>query len=198
MSDHDLSPVEREAAEELLAQVDLVQSQVRWSLLASNWWFFLLWGAIVLGSVVHTLFLGGDTGPYWIVAGPLGAIVSFFFGLRTGYDVGPVQSAWPYVGIAAAIFAGTWGSSVLLSGTAAITGVFVSLAIGFSLFSLLDRQTGPVTVFVVLIMLAVALSLRVDDAMTLYLMNSIAFGMAFVSMGLSLGVGRPMRAGGRR
>lgn len=193
-----MNPIDRDAAEELLAQVDLVQSQVRWSMLASNWWFFLLWGGIVLGSVVYTLFLDGDTGPYWIVAGPLGALVSFVFGLRSGYEVGPVASAWPYVAIAAGIFVGTWGSSVLFSGAAAITGVFVTLAVGFSLFSLLDRQYGPVTVFVVLIVLAIGLPFRIEDTMTLYLMDSVAFGMAFVSMGLSVRVGRRTHIGARR
>lgn len=196
MMTDNLDPHGAAEAEELLAQVDLVQSQVRWSMLANNWWFFLLWGVIVLGSIVPGLFFEPNTGGYWIVAGPLGAAISFVIGYRTGYDVGRVASPWPYVGIAAAIFAGTWGSSLLLSDGAAITGVFVSLAVGFSLFSMLDRQYGPVAVFGVLIALAVTLALRIDDVASLYLMDAIAFGMAFVSLGLGLRVGRP--AGVRR
>lgn len=189
---NDIDPAD---AQELLAQVDLVQSQIRWSLLSSNWWLFLLWGAIILGSLIPSLFLETDNGWYWIVAGPLGALLSFAIGFRMSHEVGTTLSGWPYVLTGLAIFAGTWGSSLLLTDGAAITGVFVSLALGFSVFAFLDRQYGPISIFGFLIALSFALLTEIDEPLFLYSVNAVAYGMAFVALGLGLRVGRPMLPG---
>lgn len=193
-SRHQLDP---DDVQELLAQVGLVQSQVRWSLLSGNWWLFLLWGIIILGSLVPSLFLETDNGWYWIVVGPLGALLSFGIGYRVSHKIGTTASGWPYVLTGLAIFAGTWGSSILLSDRAAITGVFISLALGFSVFALLDRQYGPISIFLFLIVLSVALFTEIDESLFLYSVNAVAFGMAFVALGLGLRVGRPKVVGRR-
>lgn len=189
--------IDPDHAQEMLAQVELVQSQVRWSLLSSNWWLFLLWGCIILGSLVPSLFLETDNGWYWIVAGPLGALASFAVGFRLSHEVGTTLSGRPYVLTGLAIFAGTWGSSILLTGRAAITGVFISLALGFSMFAWLDRQYGPISIFVVLIVLSLTFATEIEDPVFLYSVNAVAFGMAFVSLGLGLRVGRPKLFGRR-
>ena len=191
MTSDDRTEFDPEQVHEMLAQVELVQSQVRWSLLSSNWWLFLLWGTIVLGSIYPVLFLDIDTGWYWIVAGPLGAIASYAVGYRVSHDIGTTLSSWPYVVTGLAIFVGTFGTSALFTGAAAVTGVFVSLALGFSVFALLDRQYGAVSIFGVTVVLAFALATEVSDVVILYSMNAVAFGMALVALGLGLRVGRP-------
>ncbi len=200
MPSDDQTQFDPDQAQEMLAQVELVQSQVRWSLLSGNWWLFLLWGVIVLGSVYPILFLDLDTGWYWIVAGPLGAVASYAVGYRVSHDIGTTLSSWPYVVTGVAIFVGTFGTSAMFTGTAAVTGVFVSLAVGFSVFALLDRQYGAVSIFVVTIALAFALATEISDVIVLYTINAVAFGMALVALGLGLRVGRPsgaVRGGGR-
>ena len=188
--------IDPDDAQEMLAQVDLVQSQVRWSLLSSNWWLFLLWGIVVLGSTYPVLFLDIDTGWYWIIAGPLAAIASYAVGYRVSHEIGTTLSSWPYVVTGLAIFVGTFGTSAIFSGSAAVTGVFVSLALGFSVFALLDRQYGPVAIFAITIVLAFALATQVEDVTFLYSINAVSFGMALVSLGLGLRVGRPGTPGG--
>lgn len=191
--------IDPDQAQEMLAQVELVQSQVRRSLLSSNWWLFILWGAISLGSVYPVLF-SDDLGFYWVVAAPLGAIASYAIGYRMSHDVGTTLSSWPYVVTGVALFVGTFGSSWVLEGVAAVTGVWVAVGLGFSVFAVLDRQFGAVAVFAVLIGLSFVFAWRLDDVWTVYMLNGMSYGMAFLSLGLGLRVGgwRPAGISRRR
>ncbi len=123
---------------ERLADVRRIRAATRASVLTAGWVALVVWGLVFLGSVPLAFALDGDLGAYWIVAAPVGAVVSFVAGSRQ--EMQTTESAWPYLVIGAGMFVGAFGAFFLFAGTAAIGVWGLVLTAGFAAIALLDRQ----------------------------------------------------------
>lgn len=178
-------------ARELLADVSRVQAHARQSILSANWSMFLLWGFISVASVAPLLAGADHIGFYWLVAAPIGGLLSFWLGARHSAELGVGESPVPYaltgVGIFVFAFAGSW----YLDSRWAIVWVFTVVAVGFGVFALLDRQRTVLLLVAVLVGLFVALGFGVEDDVALYLSCALLLGGAFLGLGAGLRMARP-------
>lgn len=124
--------------ESMLAEIRRARTLTRTSLLTAGWRWLVLWGVILLGSVVSYGFGTNYSGRYWLVAGPLGAALTTLIGYTI--DTGKEVSAKPYLAIGATMLIVGFGCWAVFEEMTAALVWWVVIAGGMALIALLDGQ----------------------------------------------------------
>lgn len=182
-SDRDFDPTE---VEHLLSELGRIRQQTRKSVLTANWWMFLMWGAIFLGSVPALASSSEGLSLYWVVAGPAGGIASFAVGSRQDREVSTGQPVWPYLLTAVFMFTVGFGVWFVLADEIAILVWWLALVAGFGSFAALDGQRLLVAALAFVAAWGVGMYLILPDELSLYVALASTAGSLLIGTGVGL------------
>ncbi|MDQ3640272.1 MAG: hypothetical protein M3450_02075 [Actinomycetota bacterium] len=167
-----------------LRQVEELRRQTR-AAVHPAWFPLVLFGAFGLASTPFCAFGEGlGVGLFWLVAGPVGGVLTSRYYRNRALATGAGMRGGPYWAVAAGIFvacflAGSSGSSRVQS-----AGPMVAVALGYLAFARLERSWTIATVSGLLA--AFALAVGIADIGHSCVLLSLTFGVVFTGTGLVL------------
>lgn len=168
-------------AKELLAHHSRTQALARATLLTVNWRLFIVWGAISLGSVILAAADKWTWMPwFWLLMPFVSIIVTH---KDENFSLRNPRSYWL---VGAGIFVGAWGSSLLLSGSIAIVGIWLSMVIGFAGFAVLDNQRLIARALGILLVWGVVVAFLLDGEVLIFGVLMSALGAFLLALGVGL------------
>lgn len=178
---HDLT-----GAESLLAEVGELTRGVRADLQADGWQWLLVWAAVCFGAWVS---LQTSFAPwYWLAAVPLAIIATAVVQIRLEGRAPVRRKQWPYWLIGALMTAAGFGVSFVAEPEVSVLVVWVVFGVGFTGFSVLERQRISATLFALLTVLAVGLALTTTDPFATYGLMARVFGFSMAAVAVWLRV----------
>lgn len=168
-------------AKKFLADHSRVQALARSTLLTVNWRLFIVWGAISLGSVILGAAEKWSWMPwYWLLM----PFASFLFTHRDeNYNLRNPRNYWL---VGAGIFVGAWASSLLLSGSVAIVGIWLSMVIGFAGFAVLDNQRLIAKALGMFLAWGMVVAYLLDGEVLIFSVLMSALGAFLLALGVGL------------
>lgn len=169
-------------AESLLAEVGELKRDVRADLQADGWQWLLVWATVCIGAWVS---LQTAFGPwYWMVAVPVAIIVTGVVQWRLEGRVPVRRKQWPYWLIGALMTLAGFGVSFAVDPEVSVLAVWVVFGVGFTGFSLLERQPVNAAVFGVLTIAAIVSLFISSDPFVTYGRMGLLFGSTMVAVAI--------------
>jgi hypothetical protein len=167
-----------------LKEIDEVTRQTR-AVVHPTWFPMVLFGAFGLASTPFCSIGGGlGVGLFWVVAGPVGGVLTARYYRRRALATGAGMRGGAYWAVAAGIFVAAWLAGASGSSRLETAGPMVAVALGYLLFARLERSRITAICSAVLGLLAVAVGIADPDHGCVVL--SLAFGGVFTVTGLIL------------
>lgn len=147
--------MDRESAEAALRQVESLRMRTR-SDLRVTWFPLTLFGIATLLSAIPVALWGGDAlAVYWLVAGLGGGAATAWYYHQHELETGLVDRAFPYVVTAVVLFISAFVLGMIggMIGnlTLAYAGPPIAIALGYLVFSWLERRLSLAVVSLVLL-----------------------------------------------
>ena len=145
----------------------------------------LLFGAFGLASTPFCAIGGGlGVGLFWLVAGPVGGVVTARYYRKRALETGAAMRPGPYWAVGAGIFVAAFMAGASGSPRWETAGPMLAVALGYMAFARLERSwpVGAVSGLLAIVALGVAI---VDPGHSCVIL-SLTFGVAFTTTGLIL------------
>ena len=145
----------------------------------------LLFGTFGLASTPFCAIGGGlGVGLFWLVAGPVGGMVTARYYRRRALETGAAMRPGPYWAVGAGIFVAAFAAGASGSPRMESAGPMLAVALGYMAFARLERSWPVGAVSGVLAI--VALGVGIADPGHSCVILSLTFGVAFTATGLIL------------
>ena len=168
----------------MLREVDAVRQRTR-AVVHPAWFPMLLFGVFGLASAPFcAIGHGRGQALFWLVAGPVGGILTSRHHQRQAMATGAGMRGGPYWAVAAGIFVAAWLAGSADSSRIRSAGPMLAVALGYLVFARLERSW-PVAVCSAFLG-AVAVAVAVADVRHTCVVLSVTFGSLFVATGLLL------------
>ena len=165
-----------------LKQVDEVRRRTR-AAVHPAWFPMLLFGVFGLASAPFcAIGHGTGQGLFWVIAGPVGGILTARHYHRRALATGAGVRGGPYWAVAAGIFAGAWLAGASDSPGVETAGPMVAVALGYLVFARLERSV-PVAVCSG-VLAAIVIVAAVADVSHSCVVLALSFGTVFAGTGL--------------
>lgn len=167
-----------------LEQIEEVRRRTR-AAVHPAWFPLMLFGAFGLASAPFCAFRSGlGQGLFWLVAGPVGGVLTSRYYQRRALETGAGVRGGPYWAVAGGIFVACWLAGASSSSRVQTAGPMVAVALGYLLFARLERSW-PVAVCSA-VLAVFALGVGIADVGHSCVLLSLTFGVLFTVTGLVL------------
>ena len=172
----------REELAVTLRHVEEVRRQTR-ATVHPAWFPMLLFGVFGLASAPFCA-IGGElgVGVFWLVAGPVGGVLTSRHYRRRAMAAGAGMRGGPYWAVAGGIFVGCWLAGASNSARVETAGPMVAVALGYLVFARLERSWPVAICSGVLALIAVGVGIA--DIGHSCVVLSLTFGAVFATAGL--------------
>lgn len=164
-----------------LRHVEDVRRQTR-AAVHPAWFPMVLFGVLGVLAAAFCGDGGVGVGLFWLVAGPIGGVLTSLHYQRRAVTTGAGMRGGPYWAVAAGIFVGAWLAGASDSSRVETAGPMVAVALGYLVFARLERSW-PVAVSSG-VLAAVAVAVAIADVGHSCLVLSLTFGTLFAATGL--------------
>ncbi len=164
-----------------LRQLEAVRRQTRGTVHPA-WFPMVLFGVFGLAAALFCGRGGLDQGHFWMVAGPVGGVLTSLHYQRRAMATGAGMRGGPYWAVAGGIFVSTWLAGASDSAVVNTAGPMLAVALGYLLFARLERSW-PVAICSG-VLAVVAMGVAVADVDNRCLVLSLTFGALFTATGL--------------
>ena len=178
------APLARHEVALTLRQVDEARRRTR-AAVHPAWFPMVLFGMFGLASTPFcAIGHGTGQGLFWLVAGPVGGVLTARHYRRRTMETGAGVRGGPYWAVAAGIFVGAWLAGASGSPRIQTAGPMVAVALGYLVFARLERSV-PIAVCSAALA-AVAVAVGIADVRQSCVILSLTFGSVFATTGLVL------------
>lgn len=177
------------SAAAVLAETRSIRTQTR-STMHAMWFPLVLFGVLTLASAGVSWRNGAEAlGLFWLVAGPIGTVITFLFYWRWENRIGLDAPRFPSLFAVAVIVIGCFGTGVaggiLDAPRLATAGPPLAISIGYLLFAWMGRSVALGVTALALAVLDVGLLVAGVGVNTLATALSASYGTAFLGIGLA-------------
>lgn len=157
----------------LLGEIDGIQQRTREDFRDSSWQWMAIWAVVCCGASISAFT--PLAGWYWIVAAPVGIVVTVLVGFRADQRIRVRRKIWPPMAVGAVIGLANTVLSFRLGEEAIVVAVWVVLGLGFAAISAWDRVPSAPAAFSLLSIATLVVGVAVPDRFTLYPVIGVAF-----------------------